>query len=345
MVSKTFIITMMLATFVLPQHTLWQWDADLDEPASWIEQSKEQEIVQNTDQEIQQESQTTSKTKQQPKSDNAQASRNSNTVAAGNLSNKIDPTTIWSYAKGGGRWSILCSTIARINLSNLTGLPYRAGWFAEGSIARGDAYTLALHGAARWQMIVTNKTSFESDIWAHYQQTNDTIFDVYFYKGSNGGIMQGHRAVVFIGTDDQVYILDPIRWQITAKPQLLSAHFAADGYRGYSMYIAKTSYQPKQQYKTIQEYYEIQESASLVWLVNDGVATVENTPLGDDTVLTINQDMRFTTDTQEIIIEKWAVITIQSTTNLIWWKLLPEQWWLKAQFEMPEFGTLTPWDR
>jgi hypothetical protein len=59
--------------------------------------------VQNIDQEVQQESQTAPKIKQQPKSENAQANRNSNTVAAGNLSNKIDPTTIWSYAKGGGR--------------------------------------------------------------------------------------------------------------------------------------------------------------------------------------------------------------------------------------------------
>jgi hypothetical protein len=60
-------------------------------------------------------------------------------------------------------------------------------------------------------MIVTSKTSMESDIWAQYDQTHNTIFDVYFYKGSNGGVMQGHRAVAFIGTDDQIYILDPIR--------------------------------------------------------------------------------------------------------------------------------------
>jgi hypothetical protein len=33
-VWKTFITTMILATFVLPQHTLGQWDVDLDEPAS-----------------------------------------------------------------------------------------------------------------------------------------------------------------------------------------------------------------------------------------------------------------------------------------------------------------------
>jgi hypothetical protein len=116
--------------------------------------------------------------------------------------------------------------------------------------------------------------------------------------------MQGHRAVVFIGTDDQIYILDPIRGQITAKPQLLSDHFAADGYRGYGMYIAKTSYQPKSQYKTIQEYHEIEEQTSLISLVNDGVATVENTPLSTDTTLKVTQPIKLSTDTQEIAIEQ-----------------------------------------
>ncbi len=344
-VWKTFITMMILATFVLPQNTLGQWDVDLDEPASWIKQ-QEQEASKNVDQKVQQESQLALKPKQQKKSKNIQVSRTSNTVAAGMLSNKIDPTSILSYAKGGGRWSILCSTIARINISNLTGLPYRSGWFAEGNIARGDAYKLALHGAARWHMITTSKTAFESDVWAQYDQTHNTIFDVYFYKGSNGGVMQGHRAVVFIGTDDQVYILDPIRWQITSKPQLLSAHFAADGYRWYTMYIAKTSYQPKSQYKTIQEYHEIEEQTSLISLVNDGIVTVQNIPLSNDTVLKVNKPIKLTTNTEEIIIEQWAIITIERTTSLLWWRLVEEQGKLQAQFTMPEIGMIiTPWDR
>gem|GEM_PF-3245981 len=60
-------------------------------------------------------------------------------------------------------------------------------------------------------MIATTTSRMSDDIRAQYYDTQHTIFDVYFYKGSNYGVMQGHRAVVFIGTDDQIYILDTIR--------------------------------------------------------------------------------------------------------------------------------------
>jgi hypothetical protein len=112
------------------------------------------------------------------------------------------------------------------------------------------------------------------------------------------------------------------------------------------MYIAKTSYQPKQQYKTIQEYYEIEDSASLVGLVSNGVATVEDIPLSDDTLLTVNQPIKLTTNGQEVVIEKGAVITIEHTTNLIGWKLIAPQGKLQAQFTQPELGSvISTWDR
>ena len=353
---KALITTMILATFVLPQHTLWQWDVDVDEPASWIIAQKQQssngkllwgrmsEQVERQKQVIQKMNSDVLENKDikiiRSKTNGLLNSNPRNWIVAGILSNKIDPTSVASYAKGWGRWSILCSTIARINLNILTWLPYYQWWFSDVSIARGDAYALALHGSARWQMIITNKTSIESDIWAQYDQTHNTIFDIYFYKGSNGGVMQGHRAVIFIGTDDQIYILDPIRGQITSKPQLLSDHFEADWYYGYTIYIAKTSYQPKQQYKIIQEYYEIQDSASLVELVSDGAATVENTPLSDDTSLVINHPIKFTTKDQEVIIEKGAVITVEHTTNLVGWKLIAPQGKFQAQFTQSELSMM-----
>lgn len=188
----------------------------------------------------------------------------------------------------------------------------------------------------------------ESDIWAQYNQTKHTIFDVYFYKWSNGGVMQGHRAVVFIGTDDVIYILDPIRWLATSKPQSLSEHFDADGYRGYTMYIATTSYVPSQEYQTIEEFYETTNAVSLTSLVSDGVATVQNLPLSDDILLTVNQPIKMHDDTQEMIIEQWAVIRIKNTTHVVWWKLNFESTPTKkveAVLAQPELGgVITPWD-
>lgn len=326
----------------VPQVTLAQRDVALDEPDSWI-------ITQDTEQEmaIAEEANISTVSNSKPIIHVSPVQQPTHWVAAGMMSNKLDPDTVWSYAKGGGRWSILCSTIARINLSNLTGLPYRSGGFAQGSIARGDAYALALNGSSQWQMIVTTKHTMESDIWSQYNQTNNTIFDIYFYKGSNGGVLQGHRAVAFIGTDDQVYILDTIRGLRGTKPQLLSSHFAADGYRGYTMYIAKTSYQPKQQYKTIQEYYEIQDSVSLMRLIQDDVAVIhDGNMLDDDVMLTITHPVKMNPDTaQEVVIEAWATITIKNAKTIMWWDLvykpLPNSGSLEAVFARPMLGGLT----
>lgn len=92
MVSKTFIIMMMLAIFVLPQATVAQRDVDLDQPPSSLDETiVTQQNTQPKPQIIQRNIETT------------QSLKHSDTVAAGTLSNKIDPTTIWSYAKGGGR--------------------------------------------------------------------------------------------------------------------------------------------------------------------------------------------------------------------------------------------------
>lgn len=337
----TMMMTIMVAvTTAIPQVTLAQRDVALDEPDSWTLQQHN-----NTLQEQWNNNQWSQNITILP-SHQLTIAPTQHGVAAGMMSNKLDPNTVWSYAKGGGRWSILCSTIARINLSNLTGLPYRGGGFAQGSIARGDAYALALNGVARGQMIVTTKHTMESDIWSQYNQTNNTIFDVYFYKGSNGGVMQGHRAVVFIGTDDQVYILDTIRGLRGTRPQLLSSHFAADGYRGYTMYIAKTSYQPKQQYKTIQEYYEIQDSVSLMRLIQDDVAVIyDGNMLDDDVMLTITHPVKMNPDTaQEVVIEAWATITVKNAKTIMWWDLvykpLPNSGSLEAVFARPILGGL-----
>lgn len=324
------IITTIVIAYTVPQITLWQWVVELsDIPPSLTVQIEENQGTADVDQQ----EQWTSKYW---------------IIAVGKQSHKIDPSTITSYAKGGGRWSILCSTIARINLSAMTKLPYTNRGFSEGTVVRGDAYALALQWLSQWTMITTSKTSMQSDIWDQYHQTKHTIFDVYFYKGSNGGVLQWHRAVVFIGTDDQIYILDPIRWLATAKPQLLSEHFEADAYRGYSIYISRISYVPAAEYHTISEYYEINDTVSLTNLVSDGAATMQYAPLSDDVVLTVNQPIKMHDNQQEMIINKWAIIRIKNTTQIVWLKLNfeshPTQK-IEAMHTQPELGKLmTPRD-
>jgi len=63
----------------------------------------------------------------------------------------------------------------------------------------------------------------------------ETVFDAYRQNTSSlimerpddrgrGFFMQGHRAVIFLGDDEQWYILDPIDGAKTTEPQLLSTY-------------------------------------------------------------------------------------------------------------------------
>lgn len=273
-------------------------------------------------------------------------------ITAGKRSYKINPATVLSYSKGGWAWSTLCSTIARINLNSLTWLPYQSWIGSSSTIARGDAYSIASVGVARGWMITTSIASIEVDLWSQYYQTNHTIYDVYFYKGSNYGVMQWHRAVVFIGTDDQIYILDTIRGIRWIAPQLLSSHFAADKYRGYSVYISKNSYIPASKYLTMEEYYSIQDTISLRQLVQDEAVTIENKGLlHDDITLIVTKALKINGDNdQEIIVEVGAQITIKDAKTLMWWDLvyrpLVQENWLEAVFSKPVFAHVSgPLDR
>ena len=178
---------------------------------------------------------------------------------------------------------------------------------------------MAANGAANGRMITTNISNMEDDIWSEYSVSRHTIYDIYFYKGSNRGIMQGHRAVVFIGTDDEVYILDPIRGLRGTKPQILSDHFVADRYNGYTMYISRLSYTPADHLKTLEEYYDIDDTVSLTKLINDDVADVRDTSMIDDDVtLVLTHPLRLRANTDyEIIMEVGALITIKDAKTLM----------------------------
>ena len=342
------ITTMVAMTTIAPQMMLAQRDAvSVDQPPSSVDDIAPTENTQTT-RTLSEDSEPIIY-KPQQKADKAVplSLRNSGVIVAGKRSNKIDPSTVLSYGRGGWANSILCSTIARININNLTWLPYQAWIGSESSIARGDAYALASAWAARGRMIATTTSRMSDDIRAQYYDTQHTIFDVYFYKGSNYGVMQGHRAVVFIGTDDQIYILDTIRGLRWVRPQLLSSHFAADAYRGYTVYISKNSYAPAAHYRTMEEYYDIHHSVSLSRLVQDHVVSIENKSMADDDVtLIVTQPLKINPNSDdEIIVEVGAQITVKDAKTLMWWDLvytsLPQSQWLEAVFTKPILGNLT----
>lgn len=328
--SKVIMFVAVLAT-LMPQSILAQRDIEeVEQPPSWTHDTITQDI--------------SPVPHSVPTLTQALSYSKTTKIVAGIESNKIDPSTVLSYGQWWWVWSILCSTIARINLNTLTGLPYEQWVGSESSIARGDAYTIASEWLARAMMITSSVSWLEDDIWSQYTINRHTIFDVYFYKGSNYWVMQWHRAVVFIGTDNQIYILDTIRGKRWVRPQLLSDHFEADDYHWYHVYISSNSYVPATEYKTLEEYYLVQDSAPLTQLVQDGIVEIEDKWMVDDDItLIVKQQLKINPDTNdEIIIEAWWQITVKNAKTLIWWDLvykpLPEAKILEAVYQTPIFG-------
>ena len=56
----------------------------------------------------------------------------------------------------------------------------------------------------------------------------ETVFDVYRHVPTRSYAMQGHRVAVFLGDDEQWYILDPIDGEKTTAPQLFENYLAHD---------------------------------------------------------------------------------------------------------------------
>jgi len=156
---------------------------------------------------------------------------------------------------------------------------------------------------------------------------------------------------VFIGTDDQIYILDPIRGLRGSAPQRIVDHFDADPYRGYTIYISKVSYQPQAQLKNIHEYYQASNNTSLSDLLAEDIASIK--PIlgfADEIQIQLNQPLTLTQDTQQIEFAVGAIITIKNTTSPLGWNLvfkkIPTQTQIEAKYSKPTFSTLiSPLDR
>lgn len=119
-----------------------------------------------------------------------------------------------------------CSFTARHNLLNLIGamgLPNPA-WMPQ-----GDAHDLIRFG--RFNRTLTSFTDKNALIEALNQRRDqhvETVFDVYRFVSKRSYALQAHRVAVFLGDDEQWYILDPIDGKKTREPQLFTEYLAHD---------------------------------------------------------------------------------------------------------------------
>ncbi len=57
-------------------------------------------------------------------------------------------------------------------------------------------------------------------------------------------INDGHRAIVFLGTDNERYVLDPLRGTKTIAPQLLKEYMVRYEFRTREWYVPYYGYRP-----------------------------------------------------------------------------------------------------
>jgi len=119
-----------------------------------------------------------------------------------------------------------CSFTARHNLLNLLGamgLP-NPSWMPQ-----GDAHDLIRFG--RFKRTLTSFTDKKALIEALNERRDqhvETVFDVYRFVTKRSYALQAHRVAVFLGDDEQWYILDPIDGKKTREPQLFTEYLAND---------------------------------------------------------------------------------------------------------------------
>lgn len=118
-----------------------------------------------------------------------------------------------------------CSFTARHNLmSILSAMGISSPWMAQ-----GDAHDLIRFG--RFNRTLTSFTDKNELIEALNQRRDqhvETVFDVYRFVTKRSYALQAHRVAVFLGDDEQWYILDPIDGKKTREPQLFTEYLAND---------------------------------------------------------------------------------------------------------------------
>lgn len=170
---------------------------------------------------------------------------------------RIDPETIESVDIS-NRAIWLCSSIARQNLHTLTKLPYYV-WFSKDNtmICQQDAVRLVQHGKEHLNEVTgTDVTAYLNE---EYKKNAYSIYDVYIYKPTwiksedvsltayedpmyQSYIQQWHRVVVFLWTDNERYVLDPLRGEKTIQPQHFSLYLTATEFHWWQRYIPKYGY-------------------------------------------------------------------------------------------------------
>lgn len=148
---------------------------------------------------------------------------NPKTAQSYRINVKNPPKVSGSVATQTGQATIpptYCSYIAFLNLTNMSNLP------AKG-FERGDAIDVWKNGAAKNKNIIytgvaQSGTKFLDTLDQSFRDTGYTLFDITTYDNQS---QIAHRFIVFLGTDNQWYALDPIRTGADA-PVLLTSYIA-----------------------------------------------------------------------------------------------------------------------
>ncbi len=120
-------------------------------------------------------------------------------------------------------WAPYCSMIARLNLKQFYPSMKYVSWLGSPNlISMGDAVTLIKAGQKNWKLtqILTR------DLQSTLDNSWEDVVDIYLYtelwlENSEKRYLQWHRSVAFKASDLRRYILDPLRWSTTTKPQVL----------------------------------------------------------------------------------------------------------------------------
>jgi hypothetical protein len=137
---------------------------------------------------------------------------------------RIVVATVESYDVNSKRVSA-CSFTARHNIIHLLsamGLP--TPWMAQ-----GDAHDLIRFGRSNNTLTsFTDKNLLLEALNRRRDEHVETVFDVYRFASQRSYTLQAHRVAIFLGEDEQWYILDPIDGKKTREPQLFSEYLQND---------------------------------------------------------------------------------------------------------------------
>jgi hypothetical protein len=118
-----------------------------------------------------------------------------------------------------------CSLIARNNIVQLL----TAMGITLPPVAQGDAHDLIRSGRSNNILqSFTDKKILLDTLNVRRDEHVETVFDVYRFVAHRPYDLQAHRVAVFLGEDEEWYILDTLDGKKTRKPQLFREYLDAD---------------------------------------------------------------------------------------------------------------------